>query len=698
MEAKDRPFSQIIQGSKQFKIPVFQRDYSWTTTQCSQLWADINRNSQGYAERGHFIGAIVYMAAADEIGAAFGRWLVVDGQQRLTSLTLLMVALRDHIREIDWVGGGEDSPTADRIDACFLKNTQEDGDRNYKLLLRRADDATLRSLIDNARRPDAFSTLIVEAYEHFRSLLQDCDPDQVYREVSRLMVVDVVLDRRHDDPQLVFESLNSTGVDLGSSDLIRNYILMRLSEPQQTHLYDQYWSSVEKSFQGSRGGLDSFLRDYTAIEIRATKQIRNDRVYDTFKESFRFSGSYDDIQTRIDELTRFARYYSEFYVRPMIDGKLPDALRHLRQLGEAPAMLVMCLYDRYDRDLLSEGDFLEALSLIESYLVRRAVCGLQTRNYWSVFAGIAGKITDESPLQDLKVALRQRMDEYEFPSTAAFKRALLEDDLYTRRRICFYVLKRLENWGEKEPSPVDTYTVEHIMPQTLSRAWKRMLGSQWQNIHENWLHRLGNLTLTAYNSRYSNRTFQEKKEMEGGFDQSAVRLNGSVRKKNVWNKKHIMNRGRVLTERAIGIWRDVEVDASLVEATEVRELELAAAARGPADLEMSEDARSLFRSLDKAIRDLAEVIVIIERRSVCYYIRSNLVLEALPQKWGMRVLLDVEVGDVDDPHSLAYNANDWRFIPNAAYSDWNVLVDIWEDGQIEGAIAIIRQAFNLGGN
>jgi len=572
MEASDRPFSQIIQGSKQFKIPVFQRDYSWTTTQCSQLWMDINRNSQESAERGHFIGAIVYMAAADEIGAAFGRWLVVDGQQRLTSLTLLMIALRDHIRKIDWTGGGEDSPTADRIDAYFLKNTQEDGDRNYKLLLRRTDDATLRSLIDEARRPDVFSYLIVEAYEHFRNLLKDCDPDQVYREVSRLMVVDVVLDRRHDDPQLVFESLNSTGVDLGSSDLIRNYVLMRLSERQQTHLYNQYWSSVEKSFQGSRGGLDSF------------------------------------------------------------------------------------------------------------------------------FAGIAGKLTDESPLQDLKAALRRRGDEYEFPSTGVFKRALLEDDLYTRRRICFYVLKRLENWGEKEPSPVDTYTVEHIMPQTLSRAWKEMLGDQWHEIHENWLHRLGNLTLTAYNSRYSNRTFQEKKKMEGGFDQSAVRLNGSVRNRNVWNKNHIVNRGRVLTERAIKIWCDVEIDASLVEAAEVRELELAASARQPADLEMSEDARNLFNSLNEAIHDLADVIAITERRSVCYYIRSNVVLEALPQRWGVKILLDVEVGDVDDPHSLACNANDWKFIPNAAYSDWNLVVEIWQNDQIEGAIAIIRQAFNLEGN
>ena len=365
MKADDQSFSHIIDGSKQFKIPVFQRDYRWTTAQCSQLWKDINLNSRSDTEQGHFIGSIVYMAA-EEIGAALNQWLVIDGQQRLTSLTLLMVALRDHLREVGWAGN-EDSPTPERIDAYFLKNTYESGTRKYKLMLRRADDATLRALVDSTDLPEMHSSLINDAYGHFRSLLMGCNPARIYRQVSRLKVVDVRLDRHHDDPQLVFESLNSTGVDLGPSDLIRNYLLMRLPESTQTSLHEKHWSGVERSFRSSNEGLNSFLRDYTAVKTETTRQIRHDRIYAKFKETFRFSQQDGDVEPQIDQLSRAARHYAAFYIRPVEEGDLADALRSLRQYGDTTALLVMCLYDRYDRGVLSIDDFIEALVLVESY-------------------------------------------------------------------------------------------------------------------------------------------------------------------------------------------------------------------------------------------------------------------------------------------------------------------------------------------
>lgn len=454
MKATDQPFSSIIEGNKQFKIPVFQRDYRWTTAQCFQLWTDLTRNQP--ADRGHFIGSIVCIAG--EAAAAFGRWLVVDGQQRLTSLTLLMIALRDHIKSTGWTGSDEDSPTPERIDAYFVRNMHQPGDRRYKLLLRRTDDATLRALVDETARPERYSALVVDAYEYFRSLVRDCDPGLIYREVSRLSVVDVTLDQRFDDPQLVFESLNSTGLDLGQSDLIRNYLLMRLAEPEQTRLYEKYWSNVERSFRGSDWGMDSFLRDYTALKTRTARQTRHDRIYDTFKKTFRYSEEHDGaLESRIADIDRSAQHYAAFYVRPRESSPFADHLRRLRQHGDAAALLVMRLYDFHASGALSSSDFLQSLLLIESYLVRRAVCGLQTRNYWSVFAGIAFKLTERSPFIDLKVSL-VRQDAYEFPSNAMFERALREEDLY-HRRICLYLLKRLENAGQAEASPVDTYTI-----------------------------------------------------------------------------------------------------------------------------------------------------------------------------------------------------------------------------------------------
>ena len=690
MKATDQAFSQIIEGNKQFKIPVFQRDYRWTTAQCSQLWTDITLNLSSPADRGHFIGSLVYIAG--ETGAAFSRWLVVDGQQRLTSITLLMIALRDHIRQTGWVGTTEDSPTPERINAYFIKNMHQTGERQYKLLLRRTDDATLHALVDGTPLPEPHSALIVDAYEHFRGLVKECDPALVYREVARLNVVDVTLDSRYDDPQLVFESLNSTGLDLGQSDLIRNYLLMRLSEPEQTRLYEEHWREVEKCFRGSDWAVDSFLRDYTALEIRTPRQIRHDRIYATFKDTFRFSKDHD-ITFRIADLSRAARNYAAFFVRPRASDPHAAALRRLRQHGDAAALLVMRLHDFRDRSTLSDTNFIEGLRLLESYLVRRAVCGLQTRSYWSVFAGIAFKLTEQSPLADLKVALA-RQDAYEFPSDEAFTRALLDEDLY-HRRICLYLLKSLENSEQLELSPVDTYTIEHIMPQNLSKGWKAMLGTEWRHIHEAWLHRLANLTLTAYNSSYSNRPFEDKKNMVGGFSDSAVRLNKFVREQSEWTVEQMVSRGGQLAARALETWPSIDVDPKLVEEAEVRELQERAAVRRPDTLSMSSDARRVFDRLDEGFRGIGKLIVTVERKSACYYVGSKLVLEILPQKWGVRLLLDIAFAEVDDPQELAKDANDWKFIPNAAFSDWELLVDVWSDDQIDGAVSIVRQALDM---
>jgi uncharacterized protein with ParB-like and HNH nuclease domain len=278
MKAVDRPFTSIINGTTQFVIPVFQRDYTWQAEpQCAQLWRDVLRAAGTGGEAGHFLGAIVYVATGDSL-AGFTRWLLIDGQQRLTTLTLLLTALRDHILDTGWKGG-DDDPTPRRIDAYFLKNVQEEGDREQKLILRRHDQATLRALVDGKELPQALSERIRENYNYFREQLSGANPAEVYRGVVRLVIVDVGLDRQTDDPQLIFESLNSTGVDLSRSDLIRNFILMRLPEKEQTQLYETYWSKIEALFRGSEWTFDAFARDYVALKTQATKQEKADQIY-----------------------------------------------------------------------------------------------------------------------------------------------------------------------------------------------------------------------------------------------------------------------------------------------------------------------------------------------------------------------------------------------------------------------------------
>ena len=517
MKAIDNPLVQFVNGTKQFIIPAFQRDYSWTTEEWQQMWDDIVR--AGTSDGDHFIGSVVYIAG--DTAAVFSSWLVVDGQQRLTTLTLLLIALRDHIREAGWDG---QEPTVAQIDAYYLKNEQESGEKRYKVALRRHDDATLRTLVDG-KEPSEIenrSELVVEAYRYFRRQLNrpETDPALIYRGVGRLNIVDVTLDRRIDDPQRVFESLNSTGVDLTQSDLIRNYLLMGLPEPEQTRMYDDYWSKVETLFRKAESSQDNFLRDYIALRQGTTTQARSDRIYAEFRDFWQPSDM-ESLAGLLEDIVRFAGYFLFFLKPDWVPSKpLATAMRQVRSLGSAHAMLVMRLYNLYDEKSLTHDDFIRALDLISSYLVRRSVLGMQTRGYWAVFARIAHSITSEDPLGSLQVAMARQS--YKFPADEDFVSALQENDLY-KLRICWHVLSQLENAGQSEPSPVSDYSIEHIMPQSIDDVpkWKDMLGKDWEEVHKTWLHRLGNLTLTAYNSTYSNRPFEEKKTITGGFEQSA---------------------------------------------------------------------------------------------------------------------------------------------------------------------------------
>ena len=245
------------------------------------MWQDINQIASDPTDRGHFLGSVVYISTGDS-SAAFTRWLLIDGQQRVTTLTLLLAALRDYIVESKW-SGTEDGPTAKRVEAYFLKNAQEEGGRRPKLMLRRHDQATLQAILDGEELPVDPSERIRDNYEWFREQLTEADPELVYRGINRLVVVDVTLDRGTDDPQLIFESLNSTGMDLSQSDLIRNFILMRLPEAEQTRLYEIFWSKIEGLFRGSEKTFDAFVRDFLALRSRATKQGRADEIYFAFR-------------------------------------------------------------------------------------------------------------------------------------------------------------------------------------------------------------------------------------------------------------------------------------------------------------------------------------------------------------------------------------------------------------------------------
>ena len=697
MKAVDQSFGLIVNGNKQFVIPAFQRNYRWQRPQCFQLWNDILRgDTEG--DKGHFLGPFVTVLESG--AAAFSRWMVIDGQQRLTTLTLLLTALRDHIRETSWVG---EEPTPQQIDAYFLKNEHERDGRHYKLVLRRHDNETLQLLVDgkDPSEAPAQAELLVDAYRYFRELLTSSDVslERIYQGIADLRIVDVTLQRGIDNPQLVFESVNSTGVDLTQSDLIRNYLLMGLAEAEQTRLYNEYWSKLEDDFRRAGSVPDSFLRDYIALRQQSSTQLRSDEIYGEFK-AYRHSQDGESTEALLANMVKFGRYYASFLWPDRISSKpLADAIRQVQGegIGSTHAMLVVKLYDCYQRELMEETDFIRALTLVKSYLVRRAVLRCQTRSYWVVFARIALSVIEESPLTSLQVALASQS--FRFPSDEEFKQAMQDSELYSLR-ICSHLLEQLENVGREVKSSTENCSIEHIMPQGIDAApkWKEMIGDGWEQVHKTWLHRLGNLTLVGYraNSFLSNRPFEEKRTMDGGFEQSPDSLNYDVRNQKTWTASQMEERGCRLADRSVEIWPHHGADEDLVRQAEARRLQAVAAQKTSTTLEMPDPVRDLLSAMEESIRGVGDVIEAIENKSVCCYDYSaRFFVELLPMAYYLRVLIPIDFGDVYDPEGLAGDVSAWKFLPNVNHRECGVFIDVHERQQVSAAAAMIRQAFNV---
>jgi hypothetical protein len=695
MQAVDRPFAKIINGASQFIVPVFQRDYSWSEGNCRQLWKDIITVAGDRSDGKHFIGSVVYIATGDT-AAGFTRWLLIDGQQRVTTLTLLLIALRDYIQETGW-SGSEDGPTVKRIEAYFLKNVQEEGTRESKLVLRRRDNDTLRALLAGEDMPDDASPLVRENYDFFIDRLREEDPEKVYRGINKLIVIDVTLERGIDDPQLIFESLNSTGVDLSQSDLIRNFILMGQKESEQTRLYETYWAKIEASFRGSERTFDSFVRDYLALLTKPKKLLRSDQVYFSFRERFRrVHENAEDLEALLADLRRMAKYYAAFAVASE-DDAIGRRLSHLRRLVDVPAIVVMRLFDCYDRlASLSQEDFCEAIDLLESYLLRRAVIGLQSRGYGFEFTKLAYAVSDDEPLVYLQAAMARLSESYAFPLDEDFTLALKDSDLY-HKRVCFHLLDGLENRGSKEPSPTEKYTIEHVLPQTpkLSADWREMLGTNWQSEQKTWVHRLGNLTLTAYNSSYSDRPFAQKKTIKGGFAESSVRLNKDIRDMDLWDADTIGRRGVLLAARAVEIWPSLDVAPSVIERMELEEKKEIADNRDISEVPMSQVARSLFEELSKRLHAaFPGTVELPGSRSVSYH-DPKFYLEVIPRKNSLGLVIDLDFTESATISGIMQDTANWTFIMYSEYSG-GTYCNIEDVSQLEDVMPAVELAHSMG--
>ena len=562
MKATEAKLLELLRRSPQFVIPVYQRTYSWTERECQQLWNDILRTGSDDQITAHFVGSIVYIEESLYQVTSQSPLLVIDGQQRLTTVMLILEALARHVRD----GEPVDGFSARKLREYYLLNSLEENERGFKLLLTQTDKASLIALMQQQPLPTEASLRVTESFEFFRRqiLALGDEVGPLCRGLAKLMVVDIALNRGQDNPQLIFESMNSTGRELSQADLIRNFVLMGLEPTQQMRLYEDHWRPMELAFGQEAYGthFDGFMRHYLTFK---TGQIPNvGRVYEAFKAYARQSDvERGGIDRLVADIQRFADYYCSMALDRESTKLLGEAFRDLRELRVDVAYpFLLEMYHDYDVGTIGEDEFYEAVRLVEAYVFRRAVCSIPTNSLNKTFATFGRELNKETYLESTKAHFVLMPSYRRFPRDDEFKRELRVRDLYNFRSRSYW-LRRLENQGRKERVPVDEYTIEHIMPQSedLSAEWRSDLGPGWERIHETWLHTLGNLTLTGYNSEYGDRPFAEKRDMVGGFKMSPLKLNEGIGSLGRWDERAIQARADRLAAVAASVWADVNLPA-----------------------------------------------------------------------------------------------------------------------------------------
>lgn len=564
LQAGETTLNKLLNTSRQFIVPIFQRNYSWQKSQYEQLWFDILRASKFKEKQNHFIGSIVYI----DMGTPAGRpqqLLLIDGQQRLTTISILLCAIKDYVQKFNLE---TKLINLAKIKNQFLYNSDEIDEDRYKLLLNVQDKETYIKLIDNTiftvNKP---ATNIIKCYEFFYERIEDFikqygQIDEIYAGIFKLSLVSISLDKDSDNPQMIFESMNSTGKDLSQTDLLRNYLLMDLTPEKQTRLYKTYWKPMEELFgediyKNDLNKFDYFIRDFLTLKSDTGYICKINNVYENFKRYYLDNNCEKFAVLR--DLFTYAKYYACIDLLQENDDELKLYWQEFKKLDSHVVYpFLLKLYDDYSRQILIKEDFKKILQVVISYLWRRAICEIPTNSLSKTFATLYQAVDKDDYVNSIIKAFVFKSSYKRFPSDYEVREKLQTKDIY-HFRLRKYLLEALENYYHKEPIDLNTanYTIEHIMPQNIEHnlSWQQMLGEDWQEVHSLYLHTLGNLTITGYNAEMSNKSFGEKVNGESGFKHSHLKLNESIAQCDVWNKKAIQRRTNILTDIILKIWK-----------------------------------------------------------------------------------------------------------------------------------------------
>ena len=559
MKGDAQPLIKFFDGSdKRFIIPLYQRNYDWKEENCEQLFQDLMKlhNSD---RKSHFFGSIV-----SNIQSGTEDRLIIDGQQRITTVSLMLIAMVNAYKAGDIQA--TDSKLVDKIFKRYLVDEYQEDERKVKLKPIKKDMDAFDSLLYKPKDQYIKGSNVTRNYEFFydKIIKSGLTMDELFETIKKLEVINIKLDE-DDDPQLIFESLNSTGLDLSEADKIRNYLLMSLAPAEQDDLYTRYWNPIEES---TKYDPSSFVRDY--LTMKQGKIGRIDKIYFIFKEY-----AENEMASRaelLEEMHHYAKIYAQIDNADMGIDKIDRKLNQVRTLDSTVAYpFYMAFFDYAEKNSLSDEEKYRVLDIVESYWARRIICNLPSNALNKVFATLHRDV-----INNLSKAIEGTTPTYtdvliylllkKGRSSVFPKDDEVKEDFSTRQvykmptNLRMFILERMENRDSKECHDVvkqlteKTISIEHIMPQTLSDKWKEALGEEWERIHQQYLHTMANLTLTGYNSQYSNLTFIEKRDMEKGFNDSAFRLNNYVKSCSQWTEAEMKQRQHDLLDVFMRLW------------------------------------------------------------------------------------------------------------------------------------------------
>ncbi|MCQ2668814.1 DUF262 and DUF1524 domain-containing protein [Helicobacter pylori] len=677
--------------TNQFVIPIYQRLYSWGKEQCEQLWDDIIKIGGNDKMNGHFIGSILYVLDGNTHSSPL---LIIDGQQRLTTITLLFIALRNHLSDEVKILGKFSRKEIE----SYLINNNNDGDKKFRLILSESDKDTLLSLIDkNKREPSKPSLKIVENFKLFEKWINENTDklETIFKGLDKLMIVWIALKEEKDDPQLIFESMNSKGVELTQTDLIRNYIVMETEVEKQEDFYNQYWRAMEEDFkqsekQSKREDLfDKFVRHYLTIKIGKTPNEK--RVYEAFKDYQQKEGI--EIEDLLKDLQKYCGYFCQIAFKKEADKDLNKALSFLVDLEmDVVYPLLLELYSDYKDGVLSQQDFIPIIYLTESYICRRAVCGIPSNGLNKFFPSFTKKIDKKQYLKSVEEHFGSLTGNQKFPNDFEFKDSFITKELYgrnkTKKKRTKYFLERLENFDTKETVNTQECTIEHIMPQTLDLEWERDLGKNFEAIHEKYLNTIGNLTLTGYNEKYSNNSFQEKRDMEKGFKQSPLKLNQSLKDLESFGEKEIEKRASDLADWALEIWTYPKLEAETLEEYKSKKEKKA---YNLSSYKFSPHSRELFDILREKIKALDERITEkFNQQYIAYKFFKISFVDIVVQNKGLKLYLKMNLNELQDEIKEKLKISDVSNIGRPCFGNMEVELETKEN--IPYCLGLIKQA------